>query len=184
MELILISERKLKVMLTKADMDALELTCDTIDYDNTETRRAFWSILDEAKHKTGFDAAADRVYIQVYPGRNGGCELYVTKLAGEGDGCVRVTQSSHAEAGVAYRFECIERMLLACRRLRDAAYNGGSEAFFADKSYYLTLTHPLGQYDYVSEYGKRLSGELHSYLVEHGSRICDGEAVAKLGELI
>ncbi len=184
MELILISERKLKVMLTKADMDALELTCDNIDYDNTETRRAFWSILDEAKHKTGFDAAADRVYIQVYPGRNGGCELYVTKLAGERDGGVTVKQSTHAEAGAAYRFESMELLLLACKRLRDASYSGGSEAFFADRRYYLTLTDPPGQYDYVSEYGMRLSGELHCYFTEHGKPICGEEAVATLAELI
>lgn len=44
-----------------------DLTCDKIDYDNTETRKAVWSILDYAKHETGFDAAAGRIYIQVYP---------------------------------------------------------------------------------------------------------------------
>lgn len=58
MELILISDSKLKIMLTRDDMQQYALDCDTIDYDNTETRRAFWNILDEAKHRTGFDAAA------------------------------------------------------------------------------------------------------------------------------
>ena len=80
MELILISDKKLKVMLSASDMQKYELDNDTIDYDNTETRRAFWQILDEAKHKTGFDAASEKVFIQVYPSRGGGCEMYVTKL--------------------------------------------------------------------------------------------------------
>ena len=71
MELILISDSKLKIMLTRDDMQQYALNCDTIDYDNTETRRAFWSILDEAKHRTGFDAAAERVFIQLYPSKEG-----------------------------------------------------------------------------------------------------------------
>ena len=64
MELILISENKLKITLTECDMKQYDLDCDDIDYDNTETRKAFWSILDEAKHRTGFDAASQRVFIQ------------------------------------------------------------------------------------------------------------------------
>lgn len=92
MDLILISESKLKVTLSAADMKLLSLSCDDIDYDNTETRRAFWNILDEAKHKTGFDAATHRVFIQVYASKGGGCELYVTKLTGDPtSGPVRMT---------------------------------------------------------------------------------------------
>ena len=81
MELILINENKLKITLSRRDMKQYDLDCDTIDYDKTETRKAFWSILDEAKHKTGFDAAKQRVFIQLYPSKEGGCEMYVTKLS-------------------------------------------------------------------------------------------------------
>ena len=73
MELIKISDTKLKITLTKDDMIRYELNCDTIDYDNTETRKAFWNILDHAKHVTGFDAASERVFIQLYPDKGGGC---------------------------------------------------------------------------------------------------------------
>ena len=80
MELILINSNKLKIMLTEADMIQYELDFNTINYDNIETRRAFWNILDEAKHRTGFDAASDRIFIQLYPSKEGGCEMYVTKV--------------------------------------------------------------------------------------------------------
>ena len=80
MELIMISESKLKIMLTSEDMKEYSLNYDNLSYENTETRRAFWSILDEAKHRTGFDAASERVFVQVYPSKKGGCEMYVTKL--------------------------------------------------------------------------------------------------------
>ena len=80
MELILISSSKLKIMLSDADMEKYDLTAETVDYDNTATRRAFWSILDDAKNETGFDAASDRLFIQMYPSKDGGCEMFVTKL--------------------------------------------------------------------------------------------------------
>ena len=81
MELILINEKKLKIMLTPEDMREYEIDCESVDYARAETRRAFWSILDEAKHRTGFDAASERVYIQLYPSREGGCEMFVTRLS-------------------------------------------------------------------------------------------------------
>ena len=80
MELIRINENKLKIMLSEGDMKQYALDCASLDYDNTETRRAFWSILDEAKHQTGFDAASQRVFVQLYPSKEGGCEMFVTKL--------------------------------------------------------------------------------------------------------
>jgi Negative regulator of genetic competence, sporulation and motility len=158
LDLILISESKLKVTLSAADMKSLSLSCEEIDYDNTETRRAFWNILDEAKHKTGFDAAANRVFIQVYPSKGGGCELYVTKLTGEQGGPVRLTDklaSAHSSdryiservavsrtelersddvdlrksAGVAAEFDTLSQMTACCRRLTSDGYLGASYAY-------------------------------------------------------
>jgi negative regulator of genetic competence, sporulation and motility len=80
MELIRIGDSKLKITLTSDDMTQYDLDCDTMDYDNSETRKAFWDILDHAKQITGFDAAGDRVFVQLYPSKKGGCEMYVTKL--------------------------------------------------------------------------------------------------------
>ena len=80
MELLPINEQKIKIMLSHEDLAAWQLSPDTIDYNTTETRRAFWGILDEAKKKTGFDAAKEKVFVQLYPAKNGGCEMYVTKL--------------------------------------------------------------------------------------------------------
>ena len=61
LELHLIQNDKLKVLLTPFDMMKYELTCESLDYDNTETRKAIWNILDFAKHETGFDAAIGNV---------------------------------------------------------------------------------------------------------------------------
>ena len=82
MELLRIGDNKLKVTLSGEDMEHYRLDSESMDYDTTETRSAFWQILDEAKHKTGFDAGGGRIFVQIYSSRACGCEMYVT-LVGE-----------------------------------------------------------------------------------------------------
>lgn len=45
MEFIMISDSKLKIALTPADMKEYSLDCETIDYDKTETRAHFGNFL-------------------------------------------------------------------------------------------------------------------------------------------
>ena len=163
MELIRIGDSKLKITLTSDDMTAYELDCDTMDYDNTETRKAFWNILDHAKHATGFDAAGDRVFVQLYPSKKGGCEMYITKLGmicaekREGERTrLSPTHSSHAphtpplpspvskaygerDRMGAYRFERMGDLLCVCRRLASCGYTDHSSAYHDDKKRYFLL---------------------------------------------
>ncbi len=80
MELIRIDEGKLKIILTHEDLAEFEMDESELDYANTETKRMFWELLRRAKHTTGFDTDGHRVLVQLYPSREGGCELFVTKI--------------------------------------------------------------------------------------------------------
>ena len=187
MELILINESKLKVMLTPADMESYAITCDTIDYENTETRRAFWNILDEAKHKTGFDAASDRVFIQVYPSKNGGCEMYVTKLLhndNDRNGSITIRRNDLISNEI-FRFDDIGSLLAVCRQLAVIGHNGKSSVFSdINKNYYLSINECENLYSFIAEYGERRnSGFFEAYLSEHCVCICEGNAVGVLSKL-
>lgn len=161
MELKLINSNKLKVMLTGRELSDYSLSCDTIDYDNTETRRAFWSIFDEAKHKTGFDAAKEKVYIQVYPLRDGGCEIYVTKtdaiFAGS-DVKFDVGRDSSERMRV-YCFANLDTLSSACRAVYETGFDVQNAAVFCDDyCYYLklelkTVSGELTQCPVLSEFG-------------------------------
>ncbi len=193
MELILISDKKLKIMLSPEDMREYELDCESVDYDNTETRRAFWHILDEAKHKTGFDAASERVYIQLYPSREGGCEMYVTKVGllpaackTQKRGMLRVA----AERSAAYRFSELSHLLAVCRELMRVGFTAPSEAFFdSDGSYYLYISGLRGfeeppELEFLTEFGEREDAERRLvYLAEHARSICKTDAIKTLGAL-
>ena len=198
MELILISENKLKITLSECDMKQYDLDCNTIDYDNTETRRAFWSILDEAKHRTGFDAASQRVFIQLYPSKEGGCEMYVTKLALKALPAPEDSaRASHAllplsRRCLAFAFDTVEALIKVCRRLCAIDFSGNSESYLTDSGKYILLIDEpeenayiaLSEHSFIDEFGRRENVK-HVKLMchEHASCICKENAVEILGSL-
>ena len=80
MEILVISESKLKIMLEKEDMEKYGLFGSELNYDDPPTRRRLLSILDAAKAECGFDTAAQKLLVQLYPSKDGGSEMFVTKL--------------------------------------------------------------------------------------------------------
>lgn len=187
MELIRISDSKLKVMLNAQDMAHYAITCEAINYENTETRRAIWEILDEAKQRTGFDAASDRIFIQVYPSREGGCELYITKLGGV---CAASLSSPARECYGLYRFAHLADLLRVCHILRCSDYYGTSAAYTVGEEYYLCLRElapgadGLHRHLFIEEFGERLRGEVSlAYIEEHGIPLVREDAVGKLADL-
>lgn len=188
MELILINDRKLKITLSESDMKEYDIDCGTVDYSRTETRRAFWSLLDEAKHRTGFDAASDRVYIQLYPSREGGCEMYITKLGTFPDSAARGDDSIAVATGrtMAYAFPGTDPMLRVCRQLERSGFCGTSAAYSVDDGTFLLVLGNIrcdNNVAFVSEFGDEVDPErLETALPEHGSLISDN-AVPALARL-
>lgn len=203
LELNLIREDKLKVLLTPFDMMKYELTCETLDYDNTETRKAIWNILDYAKHETGFDAAIGKIRIEVYPEKSGGCAIYITKLKKSelpsSDSMTETTGPSGIaqESCAVYQFEDSESLLRVCRFLMHRGYDAESAAFFETSaktgvSHYFLKIMEKGAYPgkktkylkenlFIAEFGKKLEyKEASHYLYEHCTELCTGNAVQTL----
>ncbi len=210
MELLRISDSKLKVMLSREDLASFELRAEDLDYTNTETKRMFWDILNRAKRTLGFDTDGARVLVQLYPSRAGECEMFITRLGavcrscGEGNEAdelpikplLHYKPSHHPAHGKgkpgAFGFEEMEWMIIVCRRLCGIGYSGESEAYIGDNGkYYLFLDGldptgyiPLDEYSFIVEYGSSENVEaLRGFLGEHGKAICPKNAVEQLGGL-
>lgn len=203
MEFIRINESKLKVMLSKSDLDEFDIKADDLDYSNTETKRMFWDIIGRAKKSVGFCCDGMKVLVQLYSSRDGGCEMFVSKLervVGSHDGeehqslCYKplykktVTESRTG----AFAFDSLEWLISVCRRLFGIGYSEHSSAFAGDDGkFYLFLDgldatgyFPIDEYSFISEYGSRENAEaLRSFLDEHGSAICCDDAVKILSVL-
>ena len=80
MELIVISESKLKIMLTAPDMRHYELSPDCVEAGDEGMRRAIRHIFHDAREEIGFNTEGERLLVQLYTSREGGCEIFVTKL--------------------------------------------------------------------------------------------------------
>ena len=135
MELIVINENKLKIIMSKTDMknyglDENEFHCSVIN-----TREILEKILHNAPLKTGFENISheDKILIQLYPDKNGGCELYVTKITlDEKEGTIFMPQENEEKyllpkpiqkkqtiktPIISYRFECLEDGIKAAKEL-------------------------------------------------------------------
>ncbi|MBE6590256.1 MAG: adaptor protein MecA [Ruminococcaceae bacterium] len=209
MELIRISDRKLKIMLTPSDMQQFELNADTFGEDSAEMHRTFRLLLEEIKKRTDFDADDQRFSVQYFPSREGGCEMFISHLSSpmgdtesEAPSAFPVTtslclQKGHAERGfhreVAYRFSTLTSLLHTCQRLRGITYIGTNSAYSDERGYYFLFISFLSsspfttpeELNFIVEYGSiENTAILKLYLREHGKVICEENAIHQLGTLI
>ncbi len=193
MELIQISDTKLKIMLNKDDIERYDIDLSNVSYSSTETRRAFWSILDEVKHQIGFDAASERVLVQLYPSREGGGEMFVTKLGlltytdETDEGTEGIVECLPHDRTLVYTFNSVGDLIAACRLASNAGHISQSTAWIDDigKCYLFALGDAQASMEYLcglmSEYGTAeefMSAD--TYIKEHGRQLCVGDAVEKL----
>ena len=156
MELIVISESKLKIMLSGADMVKYELTGEVLDCADLRTREAFRHIFDDARDTVGFNTRGERLLVQLYTAKDGGgCEIFVTKLGAEEtgvweDGEVSLESiwdggsSANRERALlrqvyadreeevlrwCFSFDCLDDLTEACRRLGATGFSGESRLY-------------------------------------------------------
>ncbi len=210
MEIIMISDNKLKVMLGEDDLRQFEIKAEQLDYSNTETKRMFWDILNRAKHETGFDTDGQRVLVQLYPSKEGGCEMFVTKIGLLSQGtneCSNKPKASqerfpvrlhtkktqtNSERFAAFSFEEIKDLIEVSKRLFSIGYIGESSAYTCDNGkYYLFLSDleqydflPFNEFSFINEYGTYENAEaIKYYASEHGRTMCEFDAVGTLAKL-
>lgn len=202
MEWIRISTNKLKIMLTAEDARRYALNCAEANGAVPLAHAAFREILHDVKERTGFDTTDDKIYIQMYPSKEGGCELFITKtglLLTEPQPPATQNETEKKETPVrrpprraraAFLFEEFGILLLLCRRLKKANFPAESEVWRDEKGqWWLLLSLPTeGKFfpdlSFIREYAKERNHEsARLYLPEHASPICLKKAVETLGEL-
>ena len=194
MELLVISDSKLKVMLSREDMEKHGLSDAELNYDDPATRKKLLGILDEIKSQSGFDTAADKLLIQLYPSRDGGSEMFVTKLGLLSNTAEQNLRRSRglgvfcrgAEIYFSESFEDILSMATACE---DVCYIEQSSLYYeAGRGYYLILDlrgsgglpSPLWP---LLEYGDPIPPARRAYIEEYAAPLLSQNAVQMLFSL-
>jgi negative regulator of genetic competence, sporulation and motility len=209
MELIRISDQKLKIMLTPMDMSHFELDSANFGEDSAQMHRSFRLLLAEIHQQTGFDADDTHISVQYFPSREGGCEMFISNLQNEEAECKKSANTlSVAEKNnlqlrplknsggsfrkdCAYRFEKLCHLLSACKRLYEIGFVCDSAAWKDEKkAYYLFLSllsasafSTPEELDFIVEYGTIENASiLHLYIREHGTVICPQNAILELSQ--
>ena len=182
-------------MLERQDHEEWDISADMLDYANPDAKRVFGDILKYAKQELGFDTSGRKVLLQLYPSRDGGCELFVT--------CVGMSESlddtdahnSDTQFAKAYSFEKLDYLLTVCKHLLHLEVCQSSSAWFDDSGrWYLTVNEkehcedldllPLNRLSFISEYGEAESYKaLSLYLCEYAHSVCEENAIEVLGTL-
>ena len=208
MDLIKISDTKLKIMLTSSDMAHYDLHNDTISITDRHVRHVLRQLLSDAKDRVGFDIDMNRLYVQMYPGADGGCELFITKHEGDTDcdhrcalpvpsllskqGHTPVCNERHPLDMCIYSFLKLEHLISVCKRLSSIGFSGFGDAYADHKhTYFLVLydfpspsLYAPDEYCFLSEYGYREnSRSLQGYLYEYCTMLCKEKAVQTFSEL-
>ena len=204
MELIRINDKKIKIMLTPTDMKMYELDVQKLSRGEEECRRAFRHMLHDAGIGGEAPADMDKIYVQYYPSREGGCEMFITKLDLAEEvpllkekEMMQPMEAKEEERWMAYRFDSLANLLLGCRYLLTAilgtthaksvseAYEGDGNSFYlivrvlrpeimAKKCAYL-----------LGEVGTQVlpASNVRAYISEHGRPLCTYRAIETLGNL-
>lgn len=181
MELILISNSKLKIMLSAEDMKMYNIECDG----ETALRRGFKPVLERAHNDCGFDIESGRLLVQVFPSREGGCEMFVTRVAFSG-----TNDEKRANDASVCIFETVQSLTSLCRVLNSRGFGENSSAYALNEGVFALI---LPEFDrderlplraaVIEEFGYRRDCEnIEGYIKEHARPIFSDNAVALLAE--
>ncbi len=178
MELILISNSKLKIMLSAEDMKKYNIECDG----ESALRRGFKPVLERAHDDCGFDIESGRLLVQVFPSRGGGCEMFVTRVA--------ISSGTHENDASVCIFDSMQSMIALCGVLRERGFGKKSEAYLLPEGAFALI---LPEFDrdeglpleaaVINEFGYRRDCEkIEGYIKEHARAIFTENAVERLAE--
>ena len=195
MEFLLVGESKIKIVLSEEERVNYDLDASAPDVSGPSARRSFWRILDMAKNEVGFDPSGDKVLIQLYPIKAGGCEIFVTKLGILPDSSARIVSKSSKVAMLSkkktlYAFSDVDDLIRATKAIR--AISGDvlpeSDVFVEDEKYYLAIEEygkggePM-EFPCILEFGIGLAADVFTYVLEHATKLTNGDGVEKFSML-
>ena len=196
MEYILINERKLKVTLEKEDLEEWDVSVDMLDYANPDAKQIFTDILQFAKRKFGFDTTGYKVLLQLFPSKDGGCEMFITCTSQEKSEDY-IPDAAKISVGSlrAYSFDSLEHLIKVCKRLSSMGLGEDGSVWFDDSGkWYLTFYDdanscalellPINRLSFISEYGTPESSKaLSLYLDEYATLLNVSHSVKQLSNL-
>ena len=185
----MIGESKLKIVIDDEELKKYKIDSISAEGCGSGVRRAFWKILDMAKNEVGFDPKGDKVLVQFYPMRSGGCEVFVTKLGILPEASARVVSKSDKIAMLSkkktiYAFDSFDNLCGSIRSIV-AKSNGDipeSDVYFSEGNFYLALDEygkggESVEFPSIIEFGVSIPYDGANHIFEHAKRLTHGDGI-------
>lgn len=175
MEVIRINRERIKIMLSPEDMVEMDINCDMLDTFDRRGKEAFGKIMQEARDRCGFISCGRKIFVQVFPSKDGGCEMFITKM-NDGDLSARTARRRKYY----YRFCVFEDMLKFCAAV--AKINHSCSAYKdTEKSEYYIMSDE--RCDICGEFGGIECSEMCEVYISERCRLICEDAEKVLGKL-
>ncbi len=194
MELIVISDTRMKIMLSREDMQGYNIDISALDAENEASRQKLSYILDDASKNAGIKSLGRGAFVRVFASCDGGCEMFVTRFSELSDKedseegyCVNMSNEKNTvKRRFVYCFFSMRELLCACRALFMRGYRERSDLYKSEtgESFYLVLYEGEGDISVVLEYAEPVFfGGALVYISEHSIPVIENEAVQTLSAL-
>ena len=191
MEIIKIGSNAIKLILEREECEDYEfITKDELG--DEELLKSLDRLITTVDKSEGISLTKSKLLIQVYPLKNSGCGIYICDTEEESmykeKGAPGVLKRGNTYTGV-YRFDALDTILFACKRLSSVTDEGGAQAYYDENtgSYYLicqNITPKELRFAFINEYAKQLKGSYAHHIREHLRCVCDTNAIKTLSNLI
>jgi len=194
MEILRIGKHAIKISLNTEEAQEYRIPeCENIN--NEEIGEAFSRLLSKAKEAVDFSYAGRKIFTEIFPSRDGGCEIYISCISVEAENAVYKDKSNQNDNKKLrpilsiFDFDSIESLLNACYRLNEIKYKGRSSVYYdTEKKRYLMMLEDVYikdlKYAFLLEYAKYLKGSIAGYVKEHNKCIMKRDAVRILSALV
>ncbi len=175
METVLINKDKIKIMLNRHDMQKYHISSELTGSSN-ETELKIWNILDDISSLTSFDTHKGSFYVQMFPSKTGGCELFISRIdisskLSENESCKKSKTKLYI-----YKFHELSQLLSVCKAMAYTELKIEASAFYDEGcgTYYLTSASEI--FCPAEFFGEKCKSAIKGYLKEHCRLISDDAA--------
>ena len=192
MEILKIGKQAVKVSLNVQETIKYKITT-TEELSEAEIKENFSLLLNEIKKKTDFSYANKKIFTEIFPSKDGGCEIYISCIGTEADNIVYKEKSTETDTKKKltpsiYVFDGIEELLNVSYRLNEIKHSRKSSIFYDnEKNRYFLILEDINvkniKYAFLLEYAKYIKGSVHVFLKEHYKCLINKDAIKVLSSL-
>ena len=182
LNILKISDSKVKIMLSASDAKHYGIDPVALDYKDEETRERIWEILDDAKGGMGFSHDGEKLLIQFYPSKDGGAELFVTRLENLPERSERLLSRANDVAMLEkcfslYNFESREDLVSLARIINGKSGDG---YFLKIEERGIRKNGVICEFALMLDFSRSVRRDKFPYIREHYKLLIEDNAVESL----